>query len=230
VGVVPGSYAELRVTDTGTGIDRETQSHVFEPFFTTKEAGSGTGLGLSTVDGIVRQSGGHIWLYSEEGLGTTFKIYFPRLDAAGHGATTLPAEGAQRQGNETVLVVEDEDGVRLLTRRLLERAGYTVRDADSPAAAATYLADHAAEVDVLLSDVVMPGGFGSDVARDLLERNPAARVVFMSGYADATIRQRSSLDPGAQLLHKPFTRSTLLWAIEDALATSTRRSDGVTRD
>jgi CheY-like chemotaxis protein len=224
VGVSPGSYVELLVSDTGVGIDRETQSRVFEPFFTTKEPGKGTGLGLSTVDGIVRQSGGHIWLYSEPGIGTSFKIYLPRLDAAGDREVTPAVGDAPRGGHETILLVEDEAGVRLLARRILERAGYAVLEAASAPEALVIVNDRAGEIDLLLTDVVMPGGFGSEVARGLAARNPSCVVIYMSGYADETIRQRGSLDAGAALVHKPFTGEALLGAVERALNSGERRA------
>ena len=218
VGVAPGPHVQLTVSDTGVGMDAETRSHLFEPFFTTKELGKGTGLGLAMVDGIVRQSGGHIWVYSEPGLGTTFKIYFPQESVEGEIRSHVPAPEPVAAGTPTVLLVEDETGVRALARRFLAAAGYTVLEAAGPAEARELIAAHAPSIDLLLTDIVMPGGGGPEIARALAAANPVAGVVYMSGYSDETITHHGVLEPGTALLHKPFSRERLLQAVRLGLA------------
>lgn len=184
VSVKPGEYVMLAVSDTGTGMDQETQARIFEPFFTTKDVGKGTGLGLSTVYGIVKQSGGNIWVYSESGLGTVFKVYLPRIDAVSRTTEKLDQETTAPRGSGTILLVEDEDIVRGLTRKILTQAGYNVLDAGSGEEAIRLWHTHAGPIDLLLTDVVMPEISGKEVADRLLELRPAIRELFMSGYTD----------------------------------------------
>ncbi len=217
-GIAPGSYVVVVVTDTGLGMDKQTQQRVFEPFFTTKEQGKGTGLGLSTVYGIVRQSGGQIWLYSEPARGTTFKIYFPAVDdepdevVSPHQVRTDPG-----RGTETVLLVEDEDQVRTLVRGVLRRHGYRVLDARTPAEAIGISEQHRAPIDLLLTDVVMPQMSGRKLADVLLPQRPAMRILYVSGYTDNTIIHHGVLEPGIAFLQKPLTPVTLLRKIREVL-------------
>ncbi|HET7321654.1 MAG TPA: ATP-binding protein, partial [Longimicrobiaceae bacterium] len=203
VRVEPGGYVMLAVSDTGTGMDAETRARIFEPFFTTKEMGKGTGLGLSTVYGIVQQSGGHVWVYSEPGHGTTFKIYLPRVDAP--LSTDAAPEAAMATGRETVLLAEDDPAVRVLARRGLEHAGYRVLEADGGEAALALAEEHDGPIHLLLSDVVMPGIGGRELAERLQERREGVAVLFMSGYTDDAILRHGMLNEGTPFLEKPFT-------------------------
>ena len=216
--VVPGFYVLLAVTDTGTGMDAETQAHIFEPFFTTKEMGKGTGLGLATVYGVVKQSDGYIWVDSEPGQGTAFKIYLPQV-----GEPVRPEEALANASEgplpvtETVLVVEDEDSLRELAHLFLSDAGYRVLDASSPARAAEIGRGHRGPIHLLLSDVVMPGMSGPELARGLTALRPEMRVLFMSGYTGDSINRRGLLDTGMRMLQKPFARDALLRSVREAL-------------
>ncbi len=216
VPVRPGHYVMLAVSDTGTGMTAETMSHVFEPFFTTKEAGKGTGLGLATVYGIVKQSGGYVWCYSEPGQGTTFKIYLPRVDLP---AERLPGRAAERptQGSETVLLVEDEGALRALARRVLERHGYTVLEAPTADAALALARDHAGPIHLLLADVVLPGASGRTLANELLLRRAELKLLFMSGYTEDAIVLRGVLAPQTAFIHKPFTADGLAAKVREVL-------------
>ena len=197
--VKPGPYVVLTVTDTGTGMTPQVQARLFEPFFTTKELGKGTGLGLATVHGIVTRSGGSVSVYSEVGRGTSFKVYFPRADAAEMVVEAPPPVSRPRAGAETVLVVEDAEGLRALAKRLLERQGYTVLLAAN-ADEALRLFERNASIDVLLTDVVMPGASGPELTRQLVEQRPALKVIYMSGYTEETIvRGRGMRGNGAVL-------------------------------
>jgi CheY-like chemotaxis protein len=211
----PGAYVLLTVADTGTGMDAETQSRIFEPFFTTKELGKGTGLGLSTVYGIVRQSGGHIWVSSEPGQGTTFKVYLPRLVQAVQMERPVSGSTGSLRGVETILLVEDEDALRELTRSLLEGAGYTVLEAERPEKAIEIALHHSEPIHLMLTDVVMPGLNGRDLATNLATIRPAMKVVYMSGYTGFT--HPGLADSGATLLAKPFTRDVLLRKLQEVL-------------
>jgi two-component system cell cycle sensor histidine kinase/response regulator CckA len=216
--VKPGPYVLLAISDTGTGMDAETQKRVFEPFFTTKETGKGTGLGLSTVHGIVHQSGGAIDVYSEPGQGTTFKVYLPRF--AGDAAVRRPVSGdhpALRAGSETVLVVEDEAAIRQLTKLILQKAGYTVLLAESPVAAERIAASHPGPIHLMLTDVVMPGMRGPELAERLIRLRPDLRVLYMSGYTDDAIAHHGFLDAGTEFLQKPFTPLRLTQKIREVL-------------
>ena len=210
-----GAYVLLTVADTGMGMDVETQSRIFEPFFTTKELGKGTGLGLSTVYGIVRQSGGHIWVYSEPGQGTTFKIYLPRIEQTVSSQKTGPGQSGSLHGTETILLVEDEDALRELTRHLLEGNGYTVLEADRPDKAIEIAVQYNGVIHLMLSDMVMPGMNGRVLATNLATIRPEMKVVFMSGYTGFT--HPGLVDSGVPQLPKPFTRETLLGKLHEVL-------------
>jgi two-component system, cell cycle sensor histidine kinase and response regulator CckA len=208
--VLAGSYVLLAVTDTGVGIDAETQSHVFEPFFTTKAIGKGTGLGLATVYGVVKQSGGYIWVYSEPGQGTTFKVYLPRSGEAACREEAVAGSMASLRGTETILLVEDEEALRDLTRSLLVDSGYTVLEAKAPAQAIEIVRNYRESIDLLLSDVVMPGMSGPDLAKHLAQLRPYMKVCYMSGYTGHSALRRGLLDSHSNVLQKPFTREKLL--------------------
>jgi PAS domain S-box-containing protein len=215
--VNPGSYVVLTVTDTGTGMTPQVQARLFEPFFTTKEPGKGTGLGLATVYGIVTRSGGSVGVYSEVGRGTSFKVYFPRADVVETAVETPAPVARLRAGTQTVLVVEDEEKLRALTKRLLERQGYTVLLAAN-ADEALQLFEGNTSIDVLLTDVVMPGASGPELTLWLAERWPALKVIYMSGYTEDAIVQHGVLKPGIAFLPKPFTSETLGRKIREVLA------------
>jgi PAS domain S-box-containing protein len=214
--VKPGAYVALTVTDTGCGMTPDVQARLFEPFFTTKETGTGTGLGLATVHGIVTQNGGSIAVSSQIGRGTSFQVYFPRADGAELAVDGPPAPARAQAGGETVLVVEDAEGLRLLATKLLERLGYTVLVAAN-ATEATQLFEENAGIDVVLTDVVMPGGSGPELTKRLTGRRPELKVIYMSGYTDEAIVHHGVLDPGIAFLHKPFTSETLSRKIREAL-------------
>jgi two-component system cell cycle sensor histidine kinase/response regulator CckA len=212
---IPGEYIALLVTDTGIGMDAETRAHIFEPFFTTKELGKGTGLGLSTVYGIIKQSGGYVWVYSEPGLGTTFKIYLPRVDKVVSKNRPSGIASGFLQGSETILLVEDEESLRNLTRTLLERGGYTVLEASGGSQAVEIARQHQGPIHLLLTDMVMPGMNGRAVAENLKPVRPEMKVVYMSGYMSFT--SRGLLDPEAIFLPKPVTRDALFLKVSEAL-------------
>jgi two-component system, cell cycle sensor histidine kinase and response regulator CckA len=216
LGVVPGSYVMLAVSDTGTGIDKAIQERMFEPFFTTKPRGKGTGLGLSTVFGIVQQCGGTIWVYSEPGQGATFKIYLPRCDQLAH--VPLPSlPPATLRGTETILLVEDEEQVRVVARDILSRQGYHVLEASNGADALRTCEQHAGQIDLVLSDVVMPQMSGRELSERLLARRPGLKVLYMSGYTDDAVLQHHLLESGAPLLQKPLRPNALLQRVRDVL-------------
>lgn len=212
---LPGAYVLLTVADTGIGMDAETQARIFEPFFTTKEIGKGTGLGLSTVYGVVRQSGGHIWVYSELGLGTTFKIYLPCAEQPAHVQQPSAAPAESLRGSETILLVEDEEALRGLTRSLLEDSGYTVLEAELPDAAMEIALRHSGKIHILLTDMVMPGMTGKDLAAKLGPMRPEMKVVYMSGYT--SFSHAGLADSEIALLAKPFTREKLLRKLRETL-------------
>jgi PAS domain S-box-containing protein len=211
-----GPYVSLTVSDTGIGMDAETQAHIFEPFFTTKEIGKGTGLGLSTVYGVVRQSGGHIWVYSELGHGTTFKIYLPLTGQATHVEKSSPGLAESLRGTETILLVEDAEPLRELTRGLLAENGFTVLEAGHPEQAVEIARKHKGPIHLLLTDMVMPGMNGRVLADKLLSIRPDLRVVFMSGYTGFT--HSGLIDSELILLPKPFNKDTLLNKLHEVLA------------
>jgi len=216
--VKPGRYVMIAVSDTGVGMDQNTVAHIFEPFYTTKDSGHGTGLGLSTVYGIVKQSGGYIWVYSEPGKGSTFKVYLPRVDdAADEPAVPQTAPQAER-GTETILLVEDEDAVRDLIRTVLTGQGYDVIPASDPKHAEQIASTYAHQIHLLLTDVVMPGISGRELAARISMRRPGIRVLYMSGYTDNVITSGGMLERGLAFLQKPFTPAVLVRKIRDVLA------------
>ena len=220
-GARPGAHVMLSVSDSGVGMDEGTRKRLFEPFFTTKEFGKGTGLGLATVYGIVKQSGGSIWVYSEPNVGTTFKVYLPI--AAGHQrqeAAPAPAI-SQLGGIETILLAEDEDGVRSFAAEVLRRYGYTVLEAADAVEAERISTAHAGVIHLLLTDVVMARGSGRQLAQVLRRARPALRVVYMSGYTDDAIVQHGVLQPGIAFLEKPFTPRALLTKLREAIESPT---------
>jgi PAS domain S-box-containing protein len=215
----PGNYVMLAISDTGAGMDTETQSHIFEPFFTTKGP-KGTGLGLSTVYGIVKQSGGYIWVYSEPGKGTTFKIYLPRVAEATESpaVVALPAEAvAAEPGTETILLVEDEANLRYLARQYLEKQGYRVIEAADGAVAMQIAVAHEGVIHLLLTDVIMPGMNGRELAQRISEIRPNVKVLYMSGYTENVIGRNGTLDAGVRLLQKPFTLRDLKSKVREVL-------------
>jgi len=216
----PGDYVMLAISDTGMGMDAETQAHIFEPFYTTKGL-KGTGLGLSTVYGIVKQSEGYIWLYSETGKGTSFKIYLPRFSATGEALATQPALAQEQtsKGHETILLVEDEENLRRLARQSLENKGYNVIDAPDGAAAIKISQAHPGPIHLLLTDVIMPGMNGRELANKLSPTRLEMRVLFMSGYTENHIGHNGTLDEGITLLQKPFTLSALRSKVREMLDT-----------
>ncbi len=215
----PGNYVMLAISDTGAGMDSETQSHIFEPFFTTKGP-KGTGLGLSTVYGIIKQSGGYIWVYSEPGRGTTFKIYLPRIaeTAESIAQAASPTESASVEpGTETILLVEDEANLRYLARQFLEKQGYRVLEAADGAVAIQLAVAHEAMIHLLLTDVIMPGMNGRELAQRILEIRPNIKVLYMSGYTENVIGRNGTLDAGIRLLQKPFTLRDLKSKVREVL-------------
>jgi PAS domain S-box-containing protein len=217
LGAAAGPFVSLSISDTGCGMDQETLSHIFEPFFTTKEKGKGTGLGLSTVYGIVKQCGGYIMAYSEPGRGTTFKVYFPHASGIPDSRRGSDRRAEVPGGKETVLLVEDETALRELTRGLLETAGYTVLEAAN-VEDAIHLADGAhCKIDLLLTDVVMPGMDGHELSRRLTSSSPSLKVLYMSGYTDDVIVHKGVLNRGTTLLQKPFGRAGLLGKVRQVL-------------
>ena len=221
--VQPGDYTMLAITDTGVGMDSDTQSHIFEPFFTTKGP-KGTGLGLSTVYGIVKQSGGYIWVYSEPGQGTSFKVYMPHATAEEVQAVEQPAATAAAPADtahETILVVEDEVNLRRLTRQFLENQGYTVLEAADGAAAVQICVAHQGIIHLLLTDVIMPGMNGRELAQRVSEIRPNMRVLYMSGYTENAIGHNGTLDAGITLLQKPFTLHALKAKVREVLDQTT---------
>jgi two-component system, cell cycle sensor histidine kinase and response regulator CckA len=215
--VDPGAYVRLTVRDTGVGMSPEVLARVFEPFFTTKEPGKGTGLGLSTVYGIVKQSGGYVWAESEEGRGSTFRVYLPRVNAEPERPEPHPEPALPERAGGVVLLVEDEEGVRSLSRRILERRGYTVLAARNAAEARQMFAGNGSRVDLLLTDVVMPHESGRELAEALLPLQPDLRVVFMSGYTDDALIRHGVLEDRFRLLEKPFAPEGLVRVVREAM-------------
>jgi CheY-like chemotaxis protein len=216
-GSVPGQHVVLTVTDTGTGMDAETQAQIFEPFFTTKDRDRGTGLGLATVYGVVKQSHGYITVESEPGKGASFNIYLPRIDQAVAPLSRIVASPQSIRGSETVLLVEDAEPLRKLAQMFLRDNGYAVLTAADGADAQQVAARHPGPIHLLLTDVVMPGINGRVLSERLALRHPAMKVLFMSGYTDNFISGHGVLAEGMQLLHKPFTEETLTRKVRDVL-------------
>jgi PAS domain S-box-containing protein len=224
-GVKPGPHVMLAVSDTGTGIEKSTLARIFEPFFTTKESGKGTGLGLSTVFGVVQQSGGSVWVYSEVGKGTTFKVYLPRVDAAVEtvGETVPPTT---LRGSETILLVEDDDQVRVVARGILQRSGYYVIEARNAGEALLHSEKHPSTIHLLLSDVVMPQMSGPELAKRLASARPDMRVLCMSGYTDDSIVRHGVLEAQIAYLQKPITPEALTTRVREVLDGAANRSSG----
>ncbi|MGH7568425.1 MAG: response regulator [Gemmatimonadales bacterium] len=204
-----GRYVLLRVSDTGVGMDRDTLARAFEPFFTTKARGKGTGLGLATAYGIVRQSGGHITVDSRPGGGATFRMYLPRVEAAVDVAGDAAPVATPVAGTGTILIAEDDPLVRTLARKVLEQAGYAVLVAAGGAEALRLAEEHPGPVDLLVTDVVMPGMNGRELMRQLVQRRPGVRVLYLSGYSDDAVERHGVLDPGTAFMQKPFTPAAL---------------------
>jgi PAS domain S-box-containing protein len=230
-GVKAGEYVMLAISDTGSGMDAETQSHIFEPFFSTKGT-KGTGLGLSTVYGIVKQSGGYIWVHSEPGHGTTFKVYLPRIVESGElAAVRLPATPLQKrtQPVETVLIVEDETNLRRMACHYLETQGYKILEAADGAAAVQICVAHNGPIHLLLTDVIMPGMNGHEVAKRVVSLRPNTKVLYMSGYAENAIGHNGTLDEGINLLQKPFTLQALKEKVREVLDVEKVPQEGTMR-
>ena len=215
--IQPGLYVVLSVTDSGEGMDKETQQRIFEPFFTTKEKGKGTGLGLSTVYGIIKQSGGYVLVESEPRRGTTFRIYLPRVEDALEPVGAIGVSPSQSGGSETVLLVEDEESVRQLVRETLESKGYKVLEADNGEAALQVASGCAGKIDMLITDVVMPGMSGRELSAQLCASYPQTKVLYLSGYTEDAIVHEGVLDPGTAFLQKPFTLQMLSRKVREVL-------------
>jgi signal transduction histidine kinase/CheY-like chemotaxis protein len=225
IAIQPGTYAALIVSDTGEGMDSETMRHLFEPFFTTKAVGQGSGLGLAMVYGIVKQSGGYIWAYSEPGLGTTIKIYFPAVGQPLVGQQAVVAEGDAGAADGTILIVEDDPLVLGIARRALTEAGFRVLEAANGKAALDIMGKDGA-VDAVLTDLAMPEMGGRELARQLRERRPELPIVFMSGYTDDIVSRRGLLDEGVPFLEKPLSPDTIARKMRDVLPTKSADTPG----
>jgi len=216
---VPGEYVRLSISDDGTGMDKETMTHIFEPFYTTKELGKGTGLGLATVYGAVKQNNGFINIYSEPGQGTTFSIYIPR-DASSRSGQATEEEGNVAQlarGQETILLVEDEPGILNITSQMLETQGYTVLKANTPGEAIQLVSSHGGIIHLLMTDVIMPEMNGSDLAKSILPSYPQMKRLFMSGYTADVIAHHGVLDEGVHFIQKPFSLSAMAAKVREVL-------------
>jgi two-component system, cell cycle sensor histidine kinase and response regulator CckA len=228
--VIPGSYVQLCVSDTGVGMDKETAARVFEPFFTTKEIGKGTGLGLAMVYGIIRQSAGYIWVYSEPGRGTTFKIHLPRLESSERLAKLPLPPGPPRRGSETILIVEDEDAVRGLMRQVLSGQGYKVLDAGDVDQALGFCKHYDGEIALLITDVILPRMSGPQIAGAAMKLRPGIKVLYASGYTDNALVQHGLFSEGVTLLQKPFTPDMLGRKVREVLdaphSTTQKRTAG----
>jgi signal transduction histidine kinase/CheY-like chemotaxis protein len=213
-----GHFVLLAVSDTGIGMDQATVTRIFEPFFTTKEVGKGTGLGLATVYGIVQQNGGHIWVYSEPGSGSTFKIYLPSAeDKMDEQSAAITEPGISRREGTTILLVEDDEIMLSLTRQLLEQKGYVVLQAKDGTSALELIQTHKGVIDALLTDVVMRGMSGPELVAKVVSSHPETKVVYMSGYTGELIAQHEHIQEGIPLLEKPFTRNALLHLLDEVL-------------
>jgi CheY-like chemotaxis protein len=214
--IQPGPYVVLAVKDNGHGMDRETQARIFEPFFTTKEKGKGTGLGLSTVYGIVKQSGGYILVDSQSYQGTTFKIYLPRVEEAAEVTGCVKSKHVAKGGSETILLVEDEESVRQLVRETLEAQGYKIFEAENGDQALRIAGTHS-EIDMLITDVVMPGMSGRELSARLCASHPHTKLLYLSGYTEDAIVHEGVLEPGTAFLQKPFTLQNLARKVREVL-------------
>jgi two-component system cell cycle sensor histidine kinase/response regulator CckA len=223
LGVQPGPYAMLAVSDTGVGMTPEVQERIFEPFFTTKESGKGTGLGLSIVYGVVKQNLGDLMVYSEPGNGTTFKLYFPMAEARPE-FTEAHRRAGDLRGAETILLCEDDDRIRKLVVTMLSKQGYRVLDAATPGAAIAIARDPSTPIDLLLTDIVMPEMNGFELAKMIRETRTDAKVLYMSGYTDNRVSSAWVIEPDTPFLHKPFTASALAQKVREALGMQERMS------
>ena len=214
----PGEYVCLTISDSGCGMDKETLTHIFEPFYTTKELGKGTGLGLATVYGAVKQNNGFINIYSEPGQGTTFSIYLPR-DESGRGSQSLPGSVAAPalRGQETILLVEDEAAILNIATMMLEKQGYTVLKADTPGEAVRLAREYTGEIQMLMTDVIMPEMNGRDLAKNLLSLYPRMKRLFMSGYTADVIASHGILEEGVHFIQKPFSLTNMAAKVRDVL-------------
>jgi len=221
--VAPGRYVMLAIGDTGSGMDLETQMRIFDPFFTTKELGKGTGLGLATVYGIVKQSGGYIWVYSEVAKGTVFKIYLPRVEESVQMNKKGDPEARDFGGSETILLAEDTASLREMAREYLESVGYTVLAASSGRKALQHAKDYRGPIHLLLADVVMPGMSGPELARQMASLRPGIKVIFTSGYTDDAIARQGVLDPAVAFIEKPYRPKALARKIREVLGVASAR-------
>jgi CheY-like chemotaxis protein len=227
--VEPGKYVMLAVSDTGEGMTLETQARIFEPFYTTKEVGKGTGLGLSMVYGIVKQSGGYIWVYSEPGRGSSFKIYFPRMDARAEVLEPEKHVTKVQRGTETILLVEDDEQLRELSSSVLTNCGYNVLAASSPEQGLSICKMNADRIRLLVTDVVMPRMNGRQLAEQVLKLQPEMKVLYISGYTNNAIGHYGVLDPGLWFLAKPFTLSDLVAKVREVLDATGEPSAAMSR-
>jgi CheY-like chemotaxis protein len=216
-GAKPGSYVMMSVSDNGVGMDRETVEHVFEPFFSSKEEGSDTGLGLATVYGIVKQHEGYISAESTVGKGTTFGLFFPRIDQDAETARRTSSQGLKTLERETILVVEDESAVRRLASIILQKNGYDVLEAGDPGEAVRIAREHGQRIDLLLTDVIMPEMNGKELYAKIMSHRPHIKVIFMSGYTDDVIAHHGVLDEGLHFLQKPFSVRALARKVGNVL-------------
>jgi CheY-like chemotaxis protein len=218
--VVPGHYVMLQVSDTGMGMSAEVQSHIFEPFYTTKEQGKGTGLGLATVYGVIKQSGGYIWLESEIEKGSTFQVYLPRAEGVEEETARIEPSFKTR-GPGTILVAEDEPSLLKLTCHTLKESGYRVLEAEDGAKAIEIAAQFDKDIDLLLTDIVMRGMNGRELAEQMSSGRPSMKVLYMSGYTDGAVATHGVLESGIVILRKPFSRKQLQQSVGEMLAKTT---------
>jgi two-component system cell cycle sensor histidine kinase/response regulator CckA len=221
--MLPGSYVVLSFSDDGEGIDSATLHRIFEPFYTTKEMGRGTGLGLATVHGIVKQLGGYIFVYSEKGKGTTFKIYLPAVSSEGERILRVPSLEEPQGGTETILVAEDEDAILRLVDRVLSKMGYTVLTANSGAAALELASNHPGRIDLLLTDVLMPNMIGPELAEQISTKRPEIKVLYMSGYTDETVVRFGVLNSTVNYIAKPFSPDKMARRVREVLGVAPQK-------